>query len=141
MIAHWILYCAAVGVALSLGAAALERALRACALPVRWAWLGAMLLTLAIPAAVRALPREAPLARRVAWTWARLDRPLLLAWRGGASALLHRPQAAPVGSAVVAAAVDSYNPQVGRAGAAQCLCFLLDANGQVLRTGPPEACG
>ncbi len=60
MIALWIVYCVAIGLLLALGGLALERALRACALPTRWAWLGAMLLTLAIPAAMRALPRQAP---------------------------------------------------------------------------------
>ncbi|HEV2146465.1 MAG TPA: hypothetical protein VGR37_03525, partial [Longimicrobiaceae bacterium] len=69
MIAHWILYCAGVGLLLTLGALALERALRACALPTRWAWLAALLLTLAIPAAYGLLPREeapAPAPRAVA---------------------------------------------------------------------------
>ncbi|HEX2191066.1 MAG TPA: hypothetical protein VHG51_19315 [Longimicrobiaceae bacterium] len=113
MIAHWIVYCAAVGLVLSLGALALERALRACALPTRWAWAAAMLLTLAVPAAGRLLPREAapvPLPRtaapaaageRVSWDdlplrtpaprrvdLSALDRPLLLAWGAASAATL-----------------------------------------------------
>jgi hypothetical protein len=114
MIAHWIAYCAAIGMLLTLGGLALERALRAAALPRRWAWLAAMLLTLAIPAAMRALPREVPPAslpkvaapagaagerlspadlplgqsspRRV--DLAALDRPLLLAWGAASGATL-----------------------------------------------------
>ncbi|MET0395984.1 MAG: M56 family metallopeptidase [Longimicrobiaceae bacterium] len=114
MIAHWIAYCAAIGMLLALGGLALERALRAAALPTRWAWLAAMLLTLAIPAAMRALPREAPPVaplrvaapagaagerlspfdlplepsskRRV--DLAALDRPLLLAWGAASGATL-----------------------------------------------------
>lgn len=114
MIAHWIAYCAAIGMLLALGGLALERALRAAALPTRWAWLAAMLLTLAIPAAMRALPREAPPApaARVAASadaagerlspadlplgqssprrvdLAALDRPLLLAWGAASGATL-----------------------------------------------------
>ncbi len=114
MIAHWIAYCAAIGMLLALGGLALERALRAAALPTRWAWLAAMLLTLAIPAAMRALPRETPPAsssrvaapagaagerlspadlplgqaspRRI--DLAALDRPLLLAWGAASGATL-----------------------------------------------------
>lgn len=114
MIAHWIAYCAGIGMLLALGGLALERALRAAALPTRWAWLAAMLLTAAIPAAMRVLPREAspaaplraaaptggagermspfdlPLAksspRRV--DLAALDRPLLLAWGAASGATL-----------------------------------------------------
>jgi hypothetical protein len=114
MIAHWIAYCAATGMLLALGGLALERALRAAALPTRWAWLAAMLLTLAIPAGMRALPREAapaslprvaapagaagerlspfdlplePSSRRRV-DLAALDRPLLLAWGAASGATL-----------------------------------------------------
>lgn len=62
MIAHWMLYCMAVGSVLVLGAATLERALRTYRLPTRWVWVGALLLTVAIPAAYRFVPREAPSA-------------------------------------------------------------------------------
>lgn len=114
MIAPWILYCVATGLLLTLGGMALERALRAFALPVRWAWLGTMLLTLAVPAAMAFLPREAPPAslprtaapgggtgerlslddlplkqppaRRV--DLAALDRPLLLGWGAASGATL-----------------------------------------------------
>ncbi|HEX2077243.1 MAG TPA: M56 family metallopeptidase, partial [Longimicrobium sp.] len=60
MIAHWMVYCAAVGVLLCAGAAAAERALRAFGRPVRWAWAAAIVLALAIPAAARWLPRAVP---------------------------------------------------------------------------------
>ncbi|HYH82848.1 MAG TPA: M56 family metallopeptidase [Longimicrobium sp.] len=53
MIAHWMLYCVAVGMLLSAGAAALEMALRPLGRATRWVWAGALLLSLAIPAGVR----------------------------------------------------------------------------------------
>jgi len=49
MIALWMAYCLAVGVLLSVGAAALERVLRAYAWPGRWAWAGAVAGTVAAP--------------------------------------------------------------------------------------------
>jgi hypothetical protein len=55
MIAHWMLYCLAVGTLLSGGAMALEKALRPLGRAARWVWAGALLLTLAIPAAAWAL--------------------------------------------------------------------------------------
>ncbi len=114
MIAHWMLYCAAVGLVLVLGGAALERALRTYRLPTRWVWVGALLLTLAIPAAYRFAPREAPPApvapRSAAVTGggerispaallsgeaaarrldlAALERPLRLAWGAASGATL-----------------------------------------------------
>jgi hypothetical protein len=114
MIAPWMLYCAAVGLLLAGGALALERALRACALPTRWAWLGALLLTLALPAAMLVLPRGAPPAApqrtaapaglagermdpaelpltgasRPRVDLAALDRPLLLGWGAASGATL-----------------------------------------------------
>jgi TonB family protein len=60
MIAHWMLYCLAVGALLSLAALAMERAMRAFHLPQRWVWAAAMVLTLALPAAARWLPRAEP---------------------------------------------------------------------------------
>lgn len=57
MIAHWMLYCLAVGLLLSLAALAMERAMRALALPQRWVWAAAMVLMLAVPAAARWMPR------------------------------------------------------------------------------------
>ncbi|HEX9938710.1 MAG TPA: M56 family metallopeptidase [Longimicrobium sp.] len=51
MIAHWMLYCALVGVLLSGCAAALEKALRSLGRPTRWVWAAALLLTLLVPAA------------------------------------------------------------------------------------------
>jgi len=108
MIAHWMLYCAAVGLILALGAAATERALAVSGRPVRGAWAAALLLTLAFPLGVRLLPRPAPrpdapmrvvapddgaidLAPAAALARKRmdlraLDRPLLVGW-GASSAL------------------------------------------------------
>jgi TonB family protein len=60
MLATWMLYCAAVGVLLSVGALALEHGLRSLGRPTRWAWAGAMALTLALPAVVRLLPAQRP---------------------------------------------------------------------------------
>ncbi|HEX2076483.1 MAG TPA: M56 family metallopeptidase [Longimicrobium sp.] len=104
MIAQWMLYCAAVGVLLCAGAAAAERALRGLGRATRWAWVAAIVLTLAIPAAARWLPRAPqPLPMRVPAAagdagaieaasrppalqeaqridLAALDRPLALAW-------------------------------------------------------------
>ncbi len=60
MIAHWMLYCAAVGLILALGAAATERALAVSGRPVRGAWAAALLRTLAFPVGVHLLPRPAP---------------------------------------------------------------------------------
>jgi beta-lactamase regulating signal transducer with metallopeptidase domain len=57
MIALWMLYCLAVGALLSLGALAMERAMRAAGRPQRWVWAAAMVLAMAIPAAARWLPR------------------------------------------------------------------------------------
>jgi hypothetical protein len=62
MIAHWMLYCLAVGALLSLAALAMERAMRAFSLPQRWVWAAAMVLTLALPAAARWMPRAEPAA-------------------------------------------------------------------------------
>ncbi|HET7462897.1 MAG TPA: M56 family metallopeptidase, partial [Longimicrobium sp.] len=63
MIAPWMLYCVAVGVLLSACAAALDGALRPLGRPTRGTWMAALVLTLALPAAVRmfgALPPVAP---------------------------------------------------------------------------------
>ena len=59
MIAHWMLYLVAVGVLVTLGALAMEGAMRAFRLPQRWVWAAAMVLGLAIPAAARWVPRDA----------------------------------------------------------------------------------
>jgi beta-lactamase regulating signal transducer with metallopeptidase domain len=53
MIANWMLYCVAVGVLLSGGAAALEAALRPLGRPTRWVWAAALLLTITAPVAAR----------------------------------------------------------------------------------------
>src|SRR5690606_20893113 len=50
MIGAWMLYGLAVGVLLGVGAAALERVLRAYGWPGRWAWAGAVVGTVAAPA-------------------------------------------------------------------------------------------
>jgi hypothetical protein len=59
MTAYWMLYVLVIGVLVSLGALAMERAMRAFALPQRWVWAAALVLTLAIPAAARWMPRDA----------------------------------------------------------------------------------
>ncbi len=59
MIAHWMLYVLAVGVLVTLGALAMEGAMRAFHLPQRWVWAAALVLGLAIPAAARWMPRAA----------------------------------------------------------------------------------
>lgn len=51
MIASWMLYATLVTLLLALAARAAEKALTACHLPVRWAWLGAAVGALALPAA------------------------------------------------------------------------------------------
>jgi TonB family protein len=67
VIANWMLYVVMVGALVSLGALAMEAALRAFTLPQRWVWAAALVLGLAIPAAARWMPRElgpaAPAAR------------------------------------------------------------------------------
>lgn len=62
MLVNWMLYCVAVGVLLGGGALALERGLRALGRPTRWVWAAMMVLTLALPVAVRLAPapRAAP---------------------------------------------------------------------------------
>ncbi|HST58650.1 MAG TPA: M56 family metallopeptidase [Longimicrobium sp.] len=59
MIANWMLYVVMVGALVSLGALAMEAALRAFHLPQRWVWAAALVLGLAIPAAARWMPRAA----------------------------------------------------------------------------------
>jgi beta-lactamase regulating signal transducer with metallopeptidase domain len=113
MIAHWMLYCLAVGALLSLGALAMERAMRAFALPQRWVWAVAMVAMLALPAAVRWMPRAPePLPSTAAGARdagtpvrttefagggvgskpridiAALDRPLVIGWMGMTAAAL-----------------------------------------------------
>jgi TonB family protein len=110
MIAHWMLYCLAIGALLSLGALAMERAIRAFALPQRWVWAVAMVAMLALPAAARWMPRAPqPLAPAVSVDagtpirstelgggaeskpridFAALDRPLVVAWMGMTAAAL-----------------------------------------------------
>jgi beta-lactamase regulating signal transducer with metallopeptidase domain len=65
MLANWMLYCAAVGALVSAGAFALETGLRALGRPTRWVWVGAMLLTLGIPAAARFVPAAPPVSAAV----------------------------------------------------------------------------
>lgn len=59
MIAHWMLYVLAVGALVTLGALAMEAALRVVRLPQRWVWAAALVLGLAIPAAARWMPWQA----------------------------------------------------------------------------------
>jgi hypothetical protein len=112
MIAHWMLYCLAVGALLSLAALAMERAMRAFNLPQRWVWAAAVVLAMAIPAAARWIPRAAPSAPAAAATGgqgtrlrladlpaaavesapridvAALDRPHTIGWMGLSAAAL-----------------------------------------------------
>jgi TonB family protein len=109
MIAHWMLYCLAVGALLSLGALAMERAMRAFALPQRWVWATAMMAMLALPAAARWMPRAPqPVPVTAAASGevgmpiqgtgaaeskpridiAALDRPLVIGWIGMTAAAL-----------------------------------------------------
>jgi hypothetical protein len=78
MIAHWMLYVAAVGVFVTLGALAMEQAMRAWALPQRWVWAAALVLGLALPAAARWMPRApepAPVAREAEVRGTRVPSP------------------------------------------------------------------
>jgi TonB family protein len=109
VIAYWMLYCLAVGALVTLGALALERAMRAFRLPQRWVWAAAMVLTLAVPAAVRWLPRATEPAAAGAvlggpadvrigaaaaaeagagFDLSALDGPLLLGWMGSGLVVL-----------------------------------------------------
>ncbi len=120
MIAHWMAYVLAVGALVSLGALALERAMRAFGRPQRWVWAAALVLGLAVPAAARWMPRapmpasassigemgigvasEAAAADVPArFDFAALDGPLAAGWMGlsgmavlallGAAAMLER---------------------------------------------------
>lgn len=57
MTVHWMLYVLAVGVLVTLGALAMEGAMRSFRLPQRGVWAAAMVLGLAMPAAARWMPR------------------------------------------------------------------------------------
>lgn len=56
MILAWIAYALAVALAVSAAAAAAERWLRLTGRPTRWAWIGAMVLSVGLPAAHLAAP-------------------------------------------------------------------------------------
>lgn len=115
MLANWMLYCATIGVLLSGGALALEKAVRPLRPATRWVWAAALLLTLAVPAAMRfaAAPRAAAkpvaaptvayvpggdagpsLARRPRPWWRdavdarRLQAPLAALWGGSSAAVV-----------------------------------------------------
>jgi TonB family protein len=105
MIAHWMLYCLATGLLLSLAALAMERAMRAFALPQRWVWAAAMVLMLALraeisiaaaPVSVSEATQQTPMAaspaaaaeREPRMDIAALDRPLTLGWMGLTAAAL-----------------------------------------------------
>ena len=110
MIAHWMLYCLAVGALLAMGALAMERAMRAFALPQRWVWAVAMVAMVALPAAARWMPRAPqPFGAAVSgeigtpirsaeigggaesrprFDVAALDRPLVIGWMGMTAAAL-----------------------------------------------------
>src|SRR6267378_3091086 len=50
MIAAWMLYCVAIGLALTVVGVALERGLHLAGRPTRWAWIVALVGSFAIPA-------------------------------------------------------------------------------------------
>ncbi|HEU4629611.1 MAG TPA: M56 family metallopeptidase [Gemmatimonadaceae bacterium] len=90
MIAAWMLYAGAAALLLTLAAAAAERAARALGTATRWAWLGALVLSLLGPAAgwwwgSRAAP-AVPAATAVADDAASPDALLALAEAGSPSA-------------------------------------------------------
>lgn len=60
MIATWMLYGTAVALLVGIGALALERGARLLSRAGRWCWVGAMVVTLALPAVARFQPRILP---------------------------------------------------------------------------------
>lgn len=106
MIATWMLYGAVVAIFAGLGALALERGARLLGRAGRWCWVGAMLVTLALPVAAwmrpiiptrapNAVPLQAPVAMAPAVapatpvippvvtaprSWGDFDRPLAWGW-------------------------------------------------------------
>ena len=66
MIALWLLYGCALGGLLGLGALAIERVAALLHAPTRWAWLGALVATVALPATLALRPQIAPPAAAVA---------------------------------------------------------------------------
>src|SRR5579859_3889000 len=106
MIATWMLYGTVIAILAGLGALALERGARLLGWAGRWCWVGAMLITLALPMvawmrpitptrAPSALPLQAPAAAAPAVapaapvipsivatprSWSDFDRPLAWGW-------------------------------------------------------------
>ncbi len=106
MIATWMLYGTVIAILAGLGALALERGARLLGRAGRWCWVGAMLVTLALPVAAwlrpitatrvpSAVPLQAPVAMAPAVapappvippavttprSWADFDRPLAYSW-------------------------------------------------------------
>lgn len=106
MIATWMLYSTIIAILAGLGALALERGARLLGWAGRWCWVGAMLVTLALPAAAwlrpitptrlpNAVPLQAPAAVAPAVapaapvvpsmvttprSWSDFDRPLAYGW-------------------------------------------------------------
>lgn len=113
MTAHWMAYAVAVGALLALAAWALEAALRSGGRPARGVWAAALVLSLALPAGARWIPRTAPPAAAVdqpadlpgslvdpaalldegraaapRWNLSSTDRPLAVLWTGASAATL-----------------------------------------------------
>lgn len=107
MIATWMLYGTVVALLAGLGALALERGARLLGRAGRWCWVGAMVVTLALPVVAWYRPPVAPpdvvtiptangtvdatLPVRIIapaltyksgrqWSWSDLDRPLMIGW-------------------------------------------------------------
>jgi len=104
MIAIWMLYGTVIALFAGLGAAALERGARLLGKAGRWCWVGAMIVTIALPvvawyrpqvlqplpiamltsnaivAAAQPVTITAPSIWYHSWSWSELDRPLTVAW-------------------------------------------------------------
>jgi hypothetical protein len=66
MIALWLFYGCALGALLGLGALAIERVAGLLHAPTRWAWLGALVATVALPVTLALRPQMATPSSAVA---------------------------------------------------------------------------
>ena len=121
MSAAWLVYSLAVGTLCAAGAWLAEGALRQRGLPLRWAWIAALVVTVALtasaplrrsapepvalPAVVTMTRADAPVAARSGWLEETLAgaRARMVAGRGAALALLGRAEAAGAGRAAMLA--------------------------------------